>query len=149
MILGGNFQKWIFKTVIVILWKSDNLVSISLVWNERSLFIRIRSIQLAFLGFSEHVGCFIRLLKGIMCLKFFFNTCIKITKNHNCFVFTRIWGQWLTDNIKMFSNVTLMGIIGTVNEPFLLIEGNLYKKNFPVIHPPFMVRSKSWTKTFN
>ena len=38
-----------------------------------------------------------------MCLKFLLQH-IKITKNHNCFVFTRIWGQWLTLMPPIFSS---------------------------------------------
>ena len=58
---GGSLRKCIFKTEIIILWKSDNPVSIiHVLWKDRDLFIKIKSMQL---GFSGHVDCLMRPFK--------------------------------------------------------------------------------------
>ena len=62
--LGRSLLKCIFRTEIVILCKSDNLVSIThLVWKDRNLFVRIKSMQLGFLWFLKHVDYIMRICK--------------------------------------------------------------------------------------
>ena len=64
MTLGESLRKCIFRTETVILWKSDNPVSISpLVSKKRGLLVRIKSIQPGFSGFLKHVVCLMRLCK--------------------------------------------------------------------------------------
>ena len=58
MPLGGSLQDCIFRTEIVILWKSDNPIT-HLVRKERGLFVRIKSMQLEFSGSLKYVGCLI------------------------------------------------------------------------------------------
>ena len=49
---------------MVILWKSDNPVSITYVlWKDRGLFVRNKSMELGFSGFLKHVVCLMRLFK--------------------------------------------------------------------------------------
>ena len=64
MTLGESLQKCVFRIEFIILWKSDNPVSIThLVSKELGLFVRIKSMQLGFSGFLKHVGCLMRLYK--------------------------------------------------------------------------------------
>ena len=55
---GGCLRKCVFKTETVILWKSDNPVSIThVLWKDWGFLVKIKSIQLGFSGFLKHVGC--------------------------------------------------------------------------------------------
>ena len=61
MTLGGSLREYIFKTEIVILWKTDNPVSIThFGWKEQGLFVKIKSMQLEFSRYLKHTGCLMR-----------------------------------------------------------------------------------------
>ena len=61
---GGSLQKCVFQTETVILFKLNNPVSIThVLWKDRGLLVKIRSMQLGFSGFLKHVSCLMRLFK--------------------------------------------------------------------------------------
>ena len=61
---GGSLQKCVFQTETVILFKLNNPVSIThVLWKDRGLLVKIRSMQLGFSRFLKHVSCLMRLFK--------------------------------------------------------------------------------------
>ena len=60
--LGFILGKCIFITATIILWKSDSLISITVVvWKLSGLFVNSKSIHEGFSRFFKQVGCFTRL----------------------------------------------------------------------------------------
>ena len=127
-------QKCIFRQKILIL--SDNPVSIThVVWKKRRLFVRIKLMQLGFSGFLKHAGCLMTLCKEQLLQNF----CIASSSTHALksprstiflYLVKHASNHLLMHDIKMFSNVTLVGVIRGVNKLFHFIQAHLNKKAF-------------------